>query len=117
VTELVDYRRRRRAEAKAKIRAGHPSPPLLLVPSSVLFATGEAVLRERSIADRPVEWGLKRAMKEVGRLLYARIGSTRRLAELADEVAERAPNQFGQRIAPIDATFNGIGSGNDVWVS
>jgi len=80
-----------------------------------LINTSEEILRERDIVQSPIIWALKRTLKDVGQMLYDRVGSTDKLLEIAEQIANRDPENYGRRMAPIDSAWDGVGSGHDRW--
>lgn len=110
VTALVAHREARAANWR-------PDRDLKVICASALLATPDSILRAQSIAADPVNYALKKMIREVGQLLFDALGSTDALAKAADRVAGHGPGGFGQRIAPIDSAFNGVGKGKDRWWS
>jgi hypothetical protein len=107
VSALVEHRANRKV-----VRSGWPSR---VTSAADLCATKTQVLRARSIAANPVEYAIKKMMKEVGQLLFDRLGSLDALHKVVDRVADRG--DWYRRIAPIDSAFNGVGKGNKRWCS
>jgi hypothetical protein len=84
---------------------------------SELFKVPWDVLHQRTIVDDPVEWALKQGITQIGKLMYDVTKSTRRMSEIVNDVCERDPKHFGQRVSPIDSAFHGLGADNDRWVT
>lgn len=114
VTELVRYRKLRQVQAENE---EWPSEPFRLVSFATLTKVPNDVLRQRSIVENPVERALKHGMVEVGKLMYANLKSTDKMVPIVEDVCDRDHKRYGQRIGILDSTFNGIGEGNDIWVS
>ena len=114
VTELEAYRRRKWEKRKDE---PDDDDPLRVTKFSELFKVPRDVLHQRSVVENPIEWALKRGIKEVGKMMFAVLGKTTPMVRIAEEVADRDTKNYGRRIRIIDSTFNGIGSGNDLWVS
>ena len=82
-----------------------------------LMRTSQAVLHQRDLVAQPIIMSLKRTLKEVGQLLYDRVGSTGELLKIAEQIADRDPDNYGRRMSPIDSAWNGVGADDDRWRS
>lgn len=72
--------------------------------------------RQALIRD-PVEHALCRAVSDLGRALYEVAQSTDVMRAACERVSAMDSAREGQRLAVIDAWWNGIGNGSDKWWS
>lgn len=77
-----------------------------------LVGTPPEIHRARDLASSPVETGLKRSLKELGKLLHALVGDDG-MHVVAERVCLADDKNYGRRMSPLDSAWNGIGS----WVS
>ncbi len=105
VAELVARRDDRPAAAKASFDA-----------AQLRFAgcdRDEAALDD--IVSDPVEWGMRAAVKAIGKHLHRITGSTNAMRGVAEAVCDRDPARRSRRMSAIAAAWDGIGTANDRW--
>jgi hypothetical protein len=88
-----------------------------LMSAATLLNTDQEILRQRDIVTNPIVWSLKKTLHEVGQLIYDRVGSVNELLKIAEQIADRDPAHYSRRMSPLDSAWNGVGSGNDRWMS
>ena len=107
VTMIVSYRRQPPPELAVTARPADTG--FNPIDIAQLIGTDEAVLRARDIAGSPVDWALKRVIKELGKLIHQQVGDDGML-DVAERVAGRDDANWQRRMSPINSAWNGIGS-------
>ena len=77
-----------------------------------LVDTPPEIHRARDLTSSPVETGLKKSLRELGKLLHDQVGDAE-MHVVAERVCLADESNFGRRMSPLDSAWNGIGS----WVS
>lgn len=112
VSALVAYRREPPEQAQ-RARDRRPKRETFpVITADQLMDTPSEILRARDLATSPVEMGLKKALRDLGKLLYNIVGDDG-LHEAADRICGLDERNVARRASPIDSAWNGIGS----WVS
>lgn len=106
VDEEMNHRARRRATWEAE---GSPKQPLEAIDAWALMETPREVLIEREWAKDPVHRALRIGVKEVGKLIFARIGDEAMLA-MAESVCDRDQAHWELRMSFLNSALDGIGS-------
>lgn len=108
VSTLVAFRAKP-PEAAERALAPKRDAPLPVIPIQQLIGTDSSVLRDRELASSPVEFGMKKAIKELGKLIHGLVGNDGML-EVAERVAGLDDKNWGRRMSPINAAWDGIGT-------
>lgn len=92
-------------------------------PKRPLKAVSFAEIVERDIdsdveelTEDPVGAALRQAVWRLGKKLYSILGETNAMSSVLERVASRDPANYGKRVSIMDNRWEGIGSGNDVWL-
>ncbi len=65
----------------------------------------------------PVGAALRHAVWRLGKKLHGIFGRTSGMSDVLERVASRDPANYGTRVYLMDKRWEGIGHGNDVWLS
>lgn len=119
VDAIVEHRspNTTRISAAAKKAESETGPVIRAISIGDLVDTEQEVLRLRDLVADPVGTALKRQLRSVGQAIYDRVGSSDKLVEIGETIANTNPRQYGTRMSPLDSAWNGVGSGNDRWWS
>jgi hypothetical protein len=69
------------------------------------------------LVDDPIRYGLNRAIRKAGELLYRLTGSTDAMLKVLEEVAGRDKANETYRSYILDKHWDGIGEGYDQWIA
>lgn len=107
---LLDHRARQERQHQAQ---GLASARFIPLPSDRVPTRAESA-REALLRD-PVEHALGTALSDLGRHLFDLTGTVEGMRQVCDRVADLDPARGSCRMSILDATWDGIGQGEERW--